>query len=469
MQTSTARSIDSTAPCARRVRRVALAAIAIAAAACGGHAPNPSSEPPAIERDTVPPKVVAESLPPEKIEDVNAPQEPGLVDNAQVVRIALAAGVPRVTLSATGEWKLYDSDGESTLLHGDGGEQWIIEPERGGLRASRLDGTPTGVRPAPFIARAIVRGSYLTVNGKKYRGEIAVIPAPGGITVINRLYVEDYLRGVVPLEIGQHRTEDERAAVEAQAVAARSYAYTHLVSERERPYDMLATVLDQVYGGADAEVPLADRAVIGTTRIVLTYNGHIINAPYHSTCGGSTSAASEVWKEGDYPYLVAVSDRIPGTADRYYCDPSPTFHWTRNYDRSTLGAALDKYLRTYAAVPSGGLGTVRSVEVESRTPSGRVRTLGIGTSRGHFTLRQNDIRFVLRSTGGEILNSTYFSVESRTDPDGALSSLVVRGNGNGHGIGMCQWGAIGRARAGADYRTILRTYYPGTIVAAVNR
>ena len=232
---------------------------------------------------------------------------------------------------------------------------------------------------------------------------------------------------------------------------------------------MLSTVLDQVYGGADAEVPLANRAVIGTTRIVLTYNGRIINAPYHSTCGGSTSAASEVWKEGDYPYLVAVSDRIPGTADRYYCDPSPTFRWTRSFNRTTLNAALDRYLRTYAAVPSGGIGTVRSVEIESHTPSGRVRTLAIGTSRGVFTLRQNDIRFVLRSPGGEILNSTYFSVESRRGPDGALSSLVVRGNGNGHGIGMCQWGAIGRARAGQDYRTILRTYYPGTIVAAVNR
>ena len=410
---------------------------------------TPAKEPPPSARDTIPPRVSAESLPPETIEDVNAPLEPGLVDNSQVVRIALAAGVPRVTLSATGEWKLYDSNGESTLLHGDGHEQWIIEPESGGLRASRIDGSPTGVRPPPFIARPVVRGSF--------------------VTVINRLYMEDYLRGVVPLEIGQHRTEDERAAVEAQAVAARSYAYTHLVSERERPYDMLSTVLDQVYGGADAEVPLADRAVLGTTRVVLTYNGRIINAPYHSTCGGTTSAASEVWKEGDEPYLVAVSDRIPGSEDRYYCDPSPTFRWTRSYDQSSLRSALDRYLRNYAAVSSSGIGTVRSIEVESRTPSGRVRTLGIGTSRGHFTLRQNDIRFVLRSAGGEILNSTYFSVDSRQDPDGAISSLVIRGNGNGHGVGMCQWGAIGRARAGADYRSILRTYYPGTTVAAVDR
>jgi stage II sporulation protein D len=453
--------------CAPRVRRALLAAAILALAACGGH--KPEVTPPGVARDTIPPRVEAESLPPEKIEDVNAPLEPGIQGSGQVVRIALASGVPRVTLSATGEWKLYDSNGESTLLHGDGGEQWIVEPERGGLRASRLDGTPTGVRPAPFIARPMTRGSFVLVNGKRYRGEVSVTPAPGGVTVVNRLYLEDYLRGVVPLEIGRSRTEDERAAVEAQAVAARSYAYTHLVHDAARPYDMVATVLDQVYGGADAENPLADRAVQGTTRLVLTYNGRIVNAPYHSTCGGSTAAASEVWKEGDEPYLVAVSDRIPGTVDRFYCDPSPTFRWSRTYDQSALQTALDRYLRSYAAVPSGGVGTVRSVEIESRTPSGRVKTLGIGTSRGHFSLRGNDIRFVLRSSGGEILNSTYFSVESRQDRGGTLSSLVIRGSGNGHGIGMCQWGAIGRARAGADYRSILGTYYPGTVVAAVGR
>jgi stage II sporulation protein D len=453
-------------PCAPRVRRALLAAMAVALGACGGHAPAPA--PPEAARDTLPPRVVAESLPQEKIEDVNAPLEPGIPGSGRVVRIALASGVPRVTLSATGEWKLYDSGGESTLLHGDGREQWIVEPENGGLRASRLDGAPTGVRPAPFIARPMTRGSFVTVNAKRYRGEVSVSPAPGGLTVVNRLYLEDYLRGVVPLEIGRQRTDDERAAVEAQAVAARSYAYTHLVSDATRSYDMLATVLDQVYGGAEAENPLADRAVQGTARLVLTYNGRIVNAPYHSTCGGSTAAASEVWKEGDEPYLVAVSDRIPGTVDRFYCDPSPTFRWSRTYDQSALRAALDRYLRNYAAVPSGGVGTVRSVEIESRTPSGRVKTLGIGTSRGHFSLRGNDIRFVLRSAGGEILNSTYFSVESRQD-GGSLSSLVIRGSGNGHGIGMCQWGAIGRARAGADYRSILRTYYPGTIVAAVDR
>jgi len=80
-------------------------------------------------------------------------------------------------------------------------------------------------------------------------------------------------------------------------------------------------------------------------------------------------------------------------------------------------------------------------------------------------LQGNDVRYVLRTSGGELLNSTYFSTEVTSGPDGKLSRLTIRGYGYGHGVGMCQWGAIGRARAGQDFRTILRTYFPGTSVA----
>ena len=108
---------------------------------------------------------------------------------------------------------------------------------------------------------------------------------------------------------------------------------------------------------------------------------------------------------------------------------------------------------------------MRSVAIDGHTPSGRVAALWIETDRGRFRLRGNDIRYVLRSSGGELLNSTYFSPEPVSSPDGALSRLTIRGLGYGHGVGMCQWGAIGRSRAGQDFRTILRTYFPGTIVA----
>jgi stage II sporulation protein D len=97
-----------------------------------------------------------------------------------------------------------------------------------------------------------------------------------------------------------------------------------------------------------------------------------------------------------------------------------------------------------------------------------VASLVITTSKGTYHLRGNDIRFVLRLPHGAILNSTYFQIEDERVRDGIVTSLTLRGRGNGHGVGMCQWGAIGRARAGQDYRTIIRTYYPGTLLASVD-
>jgi stage II sporulation protein D len=115
-------------------------------------------------------------------------------------------------------------------------------------------------------------------------------------------------------------------------------------------------------------------------------------------------------------------------------------------------------------VPPGDLGEVRDIAIEGNTPSGRVAALTLALDGGRFRLRGNDIRYVLRSVGGEILPSTYFSLEP-VRASGRLAQLIVRGRGNGHGVGMCQWGAIGRARAGADFRAILRAYFPGTELA----
>jgi stage II sporulation protein D len=414
------------------------------------------------------PRAPGDSAPAYPIEQDDAPPMPGLEGRGSAVRIALAREVQRVTLSGTGEWRIYDSGGGSTLLRAPRGALWTIESRRGQLRAVDEEGRASAERAAPFMARTASRGSYIAVNGKRYRGEVWVFPVGQGVTVVNRVSVEDYLRGVVPLEIGR-RGAGEEAAVAAQAVAARSYAYTHLTSDPSRMFDMVATVMDQVYGGVDAETPMSDAAVAATAGLVLKYRGVVVNAPYHSTCGGTTAGASEVWRSRDEPYLVPVSDRIPGTADRYYCDASPRFRWTRTFTSAQFRAALDRYLRQYASVPARtGIGRPESVAIDARTPTGRARTLVIRTDNGRYSLRGNDIRFVLREPGGEILNSTYFSVETeRAGGRGALTRVVVRGTGYGHGIGMCQWGAIGRARAGQDFRTILRTYYPGTTVAAM--
>ncbi|HET7563882.1 MAG TPA: SpoIID/LytB domain-containing protein [Gemmatimonadaceae bacterium] len=421
-------------PVRRRVRQAALAGVLLLAGACVGGRPGPGS-----------------------------PVSPSR-GGGHIVRIALATSASRVVLSATGDWQLENEGGARMRLRAS--DAWPISRDGSFLYAAGSGGDRDASRASAFTARGASDGAFITVNGKRYRGEIRVTPTDKGLLVVNRVPVEDYLRGVVPLEIGERRS-DERAAVEAQAVAARSYAYSHMTDTASRSYDMVSTVMDQAYGGVSAETRSTDAAVAETGGIVLTYNGRIINAPYHSSCGGTTAAPSEVWSGGhDEPYLVPVSDRIPGT-NRYYCDISPTFRWTRTYDGKQLSTVLEQYLRAYVTV-SGSVGAVRQVKIDGTTPSGRVRSLTITTDRGTYTLHGGEIRFVLRSLDGDVLRSTSFTVKSDRASDGHLARLTLNGTGNGHGIGMCQWGAIGRARAGQDYQTILHTYYPGTVLARVD-
>ena len=388
----------------------------------------------------------------------------GISASDRTLRVGIAiAEAPR--LSASGEWRFYDAATDRAIASAEGGRSWRVERSGARLRALSPDGIASPWADGKLIARSD-GDALIAVNGKHYRGELLLVASDAGINVVNWVRMDDYLRGVVPLEIGTSDPRDA-AAVEAQAVSARSYAYVHIgAASATRPYDVSAGVNDQLYGGADVETAVSNAAVDATRGLVLQYAGRVVNAPYHSACGGSTAGAQEVWRSAGEPYLQPVSDRIPGT-DRFYCDIAPRFRWTRTLDGAALREALVKYLGTYTAVPGPYPGTPRDVMVDTRTPSGRVGTLKIATDRGNYVLRGNDVRYVLRPPGGEILNSTNFSVETASGRDGSLSRLVLRGRGYGHGVGMCQWGAIGRARAGQDFRTILRTYYPGTSVGAI--
>ncbi|HET7586358.1 MAG TPA: SpoIID/LytB domain-containing protein [Gemmatimonadaceae bacterium] len=379
------------------------------------------------------------------------------------LRVELSASVQRVQLSGTGAWRMADAGGSPVATAGEG-ETWSVEQVTGGVRAQRSDGATTPVVRGALRVEPLDSGALLTVGGHRYRGTLTIVAGDDGLMVINRLPVEEYLRGVVPMEIGT-RADSEQAAVEAQAIVARTFALSRL-TDASHPADVRASVLDQVYGGVDAETPASDRAVARTAGLVVLYHGRLASTPYHSTCGGRTAAAEEVWRSEGEPYLRPVSDRIPGT-DRYYCDPSPRFAWTAELDRATLDADVARYLARYAAVPPAGTGRVRAIVVHDTTPSGRVRSLDVTTTTGTYALRGNDIRFVLRPAGGALLNSTYFSVHDARDADGALARLRITGRGYGHGVGMCQWGAIGRARAGQDARTIIQTYFPGTSIGPV--
>jgi stage II sporulation protein D len=385
----------------------------------------------------------------------------------QDVRIALETSAKTGTISATGMWGVLNQ-GRALVTKSLANEELSVTNFRSCNDTGSCEWTVAFAPRVDAGKGAVVihpmnTSSFVTWNGKRYRGELLISATDSGLLVVNELPMDHYLRGVVPLEIG-NRTPAEFAAVQAQAVAARTYAYKHLTPTRA--FDMYATVQDQVYGGVDAEKPPSDSAITTTADVVVLYNGQPITTPYHSTCGGSTAGVSEVWyDQPDQPYLRPVSDGIPGT-NNFYCDPSPRFSWTQSYDAAGLRAVMEKYLASYTKAPKNGVGKIIDIREQGRTPSGRIAALTVQTETGSYTLRGNDIRFVLRDSKGAILNSTFFSFTKETS-GGEVSSFTVNGRGYGHGIGMCQWGAIGRARAGQNYRTILETYYPGTTIGRI--
>ena len=304
-------------------------------------------------------------------------------------------------------------------------------------------------RAAPGEMAGRETSGLATWKGRRYRGDVDLVPDGGTLAVINRLDLEEYLRGVLPGEIGSRDPRD-RAALQAQAVAARSYAAARM-GERRPLYDVTATVSDQVYGGQAVERLETDDAVRDTHGLVLTWGDRIITAPYHSHGGEVTAAPDEVfWKRGAEPFLRPVNDRT--ASGGCFCDASGHRGWERRFTFDELRVLLAQHGREAGVSVEGD---VRGVRVAARGPSGRVTALEIEAGTGRAILRGNDIRFVLRRDAA-ILPSTSFQLE-------VLGSLVVlRGVGNGHGVGMSQWGAIGRARAGQDARTILSAYYPGT-------
>jgi stage II sporulation protein D len=384
----------------------------------------------------------------------------------RMARIALAGKAQQAPVSATGRWRIDEQGGRTKLVTGQGAEHWRVEQQGGLLRVAGDNGDATPWREGPFVARASDGGSILRYDNRRYRGELWFTPTDSGILVVNRVPVEDYLRGVVPIELGTRQPGD-RAALEAQAIAARSYAYIRVPSdgsvEPRSGWHMVATVRNQVYAGLDVEASIVNEAIDRTAGLVIRYNGLLVDAPYYSSCGGHTAAPKESWRDvREEPYLQSVDDTDPRTG-RPYCDLSPRNHWTAEFDARQLSDMVRRAL-VAAGTRDPPPRVVTEIRGDGRTASGRATALVLRTDRGDVTVRNNEIRNVVRDARGAILSSTYFSVDRESRARGHLSGVTLHGHGNGHGVGMCQWGAIGRSRAGIDARAILRHYYPGTVV-----
>lgn len=370
----------------------------------------------------------------------------------------------RVGIDVGGESAVIMSTAGLSVRDGATGEELVVAGEEI-VRFELADGGVSPVEPAgrsPGARRILVEPldpvAELLIDGSSYRGSAELVADPSrGLVVVNRLGLEAYLLGVVPAEIGR-RAPEELAAVRAQAVAARTYTIASLGRRDSLGFDVFATVEDQVYGGVAAERAEVTRAIRDTWGEVLTFADQPVLALYHSTCGGRTATREEVWGEPDLPYLRSVRD-AGGSDD--FCSISPRYRWRESWTAEALDGWVREELAARLGVAPRSIGRILGIRVLSRTVDDRVDELEVEASGGKYVVRKNEIRFVLRPAEGRILGSTDFVVRQGRADAGAV---VVEGRGFGHGIGMCQWGAIGRARAGHGYREILAAYYRGAAV-----
>jgi len=344
----------------------------------------------------------------------------------ETVRVAFVPDVPSVTLSGSPDLVFTTSDGR---VFADG----VKTPVQilAGIQGLTFQGRPTELHE--LIASSA--GGDIHLNDLSVGGILHIVFVRDKLRLINELDVEEYLKGVVPIEISPNWNPE---ALKVQAIIARTYVLHQRQANLGKEYDVLATTADQVYGGRTKEQPAANQAVAETSGIVLTYGGELILSAYHSTSAGPTEDASEVWGM-NLPYLKGVS--CP------FDQNSPYYQWTKSIRMEALQDAFSK--AGYA------IGTIAAVTPFRWTEAGRIGQIRLLHSQGELILKAEDLRRVLGYTE---LPSTRFRIEK------IAQEILIQGNGYGHGVGLCQWGAKEMAEMGYSYDKILKYYYPGVRV-----
>ncbi len=375
---------------------------------------------------------------------------------APLLRVGVLLHADQVQVGAAGPYTMVDAKG--VVAVGRAGDRYRVS--RSGDRLVIRDdrGEAVTATAGPVVLEPDDHRADVSVDGSGYPKRLEIVLSPGkGLNVVNVVDVETYLRAVVPLEIG-HEGKDYLEAAKAQAVAARTYVAGHLERNPAEGYDVQAGVQDQVYGAVDKRHPDADRAVAETRGLILTYDGKPIRANYSSTCGGETAGVEESFDADPVPYLKAQKDEVDG---KVCCRTSRYYRWTVSWAGDDLAATLARTVPAVLKRPWDGT-SVRDVKVLDQGRSGRATRLRIETDHAVYQVEKTAIRRVLERPGGAgWLWSADFKLDEKKS-GGKVVRLTAEGRGWGHGVGMCQWGAMQLSKDGYGFRKILAHYYPGT-------
>lgn len=299
---------------------------------------------------------------------------------------------------------------------------------------NKKNNTKIGTYTGPIHLVPITKDALVSFNGKLYRGSIIIEKKhfSSELTIINNVDLEDYLLSVVPSEM-PHTWHKE--ALKAQTVAARTYALGYLGRRKSKGYDLESTIEDQVYLGVSAEKELTSQAVKETLGLVLTDEKlNPIIALFHSSGGGYTDSIENIWDDKDIKPSIHIQPRPD------YDDSSPYFKWKRTITLAEATRLLEELM----------IGELKEIIPIKRSISQRLSKIKLIGTKGTKIINGDDFRRILK------LPSSKFNFIINNE------NIVFVGRGNGHGLGLSQWGAKALAEKGFTFDQILSHYYPQT-------
>lgn len=283
---------------------------------------------------------------------------------------------------------------------------------------------------------------------RNYRGWLYFAARAGKLTAVNELGLESYLMGVVPCEMSASWHPE---ALKAQAIAARTYTITRIGAFAKEGFDVDDTTRCHTYRGADVEDARTNEAIRLTSNKILIYDGKPIEALYATVSGGVTSSAAEAFGGVGQPYLASIRD--VDASGKPYAAGDKAFYWSKEFSNASFGKVFPE--RAYE---------IQALRIASRGASGRVTgVLFTVKFDGEETAWEVNVAFskLRQAVGVDLLRSSLFEI-NKTE-----SGWRFDGKGWGHGVGMCQAGANGRAKAGQSCEQILKAYYTGVELLTV--
>ncbi|MBI4354756.1 MAG: SpoIID/LytB domain-containing protein, partial [Candidatus Omnitrophica bacterium] len=353
--------------------------------------------------------------------------------NPPWIRVAVVRDQPQVDVAVQGQFRIIALQNANVLREGSHLPRVEVRASREGILFGEQRVASSGLRVEPAGEATV------SLNGHRLRGTLEIVRqndlSPTGgyhLLVVNHVALEDYLQGVLSKEAPYHWPAE---ALKAIAIAARTYALFQRLSKTSVEYDVTSDVLSQVYGGKAGEKWRTNRIVKETAGLILTYRGRVFPAFYHSTCGGVTEDA----------VVMGPFDLAPLKGGRLceFCRESPFYRWQRRVTAADLAWAI-KQQRGSSIWPVTDLAIVR------HTSTGRIAQIRI---RGTTPLVLSGYEF-RQLLGFSTIRSTALTIAREGD------GFALRGQGWGHGVGLCQWGTAHLARRGLRAHEILSFYYP---------